>query len=590
MHYSRISTAPAQSYSAASAVLVNEVLKGTVSLLTAIKRIDNQMTAEQNHLRSPTVGSRAGGLRSDGEKSDLARYSGSTATSGPGLDFSSRRTTESLPMLKFCSAFIKKDRWKRLSSEIFSPDCWKLSIPAILYVIQNNLQYTAASNLDVATFQVTYQMKILTTAFFSVLMLGKRLTTSRWLALLLLAMGVGIVQIQSGAAGSASAPKHSVIEAVVAASEDAGEKRTEAEIISSAMAAASVHQMSPYRGFLAVCAACVTSGLAGVYFEMVLKNSKADLWIRNVQLSLFSLVPALLPILFGGSSTGGSGAGLASIILEPFRNFNLWAWGTVLTQVFGGLITALVIKYSDNILKGFATSLSIILSFVASVFLFNYRVTPAFVMGSSIVLSATFMYNQPAGGKPNPIISALVCKISEFTGGKVDANEHFNNKSRTDVAVPGSPIPANAPIIGETPKPSRTSSMVSLLGLSRAPTPSQSSFNGRYTTSSSKPNTPFLTAHGTPVDMTIPLPSPGLNGSNGFPSPRLSRPSSTISLRDVEVNGTGAKGSPGVMTPLQTSTPPGSATLTASQRKTLGRLPRDRPVLELRTDISEKMR
>jgi Nucleotide-sugar transporter len=38
-----------------------------------------------------------------------------------------------------------------------SPDCWKLSIPAILYVIQNNLQFIAASNLDVATFQVSYQ-------------------------------------------------------------------------------------------------------------------------------------------------------------------------------------------------------------------------------------------------------------------------------------------------------------------------------------------------------------------------------------------------------------------------------------------------
>jgi hypothetical protein len=44
------------------------------------------------------------------------------------------------------------------------------------------------------------------------------------------------------------------------------------------------------------------------------------------------------------------------------------------------------------------------------------------------------------------------------------------------VAVPGSPIPADAPIIGETPKPSRASSFVSLLNMaagSRAPSRSQ---------------------------------------------------------------------------------------------------------------------
>lgn len=46
-------------------------------------------------------------------------------------------------------------------------------------------------------------------------------------------------------------------------------------------------------GLIAVFAACMLSGLAGVYFEKVLKGSNATLWIRNVQLSFFSLFPAL---------------------------------------------------------------------------------------------------------------------------------------------------------------------------------------------------------------------------------------------------------------------------------------------------------
>ncbi|KAG2047866.1 hypothetical protein BDR06DRAFT_1013469 [Suillus hirtellus] len=66
--------------------------------------------------------------------------------------------------------------------------------------------------------------------------------------------------------------------------------------VGNAHDAAPLHIMSPLKGFGAVTAAYFTSGLASVYFEMVVKNFKADLWVRNVQFSLFSLLPAFLPI------------------------------------------------------------------------------------------------------------------------------------------------------------------------------------------------------------------------------------------------------------------------------------------------------
>jgi len=205
-------------------------------------------------------------------------------------------------------------------------------------------------------------MKILTTAAFSVLLLRKKLSPSQWISLLFLAVGVGIVQIQAGA-GTAGAAKEAV-----------------------------THAMNPMKGFMAVFAACFTSGLAGVYFEMVLKNSQADLWVRNVQLSLFSLLPALAPIIFTQRSVV-SAAG-ENLISRLFENFGAWAWATVWVQVLGGLVTAMVIKYSDNILKGFATSLSIVISFLASVALFDFHMTITFVLGSTVVLIATWLYNQ----------------------------------------------------------------------------------------------------------------------------------------------------------------------------------------------------
>ncbi|TDL24915.1 hypothetical protein BD410DRAFT_67342 [Rickenella mellea] len=362
MHYSRVSTPPSHSYSPASAVLLNELLKGFISFAVAVMRV-------RDHNSIPLTSRKSIGM------------------------------ANATPSWISCL--------RRVNAEIFSRDCWKLSIPAILYVIQNSLQFVAVSNLPVASFQVTYQMKILTTAAFSVALLGKRLSSTKWLSLLFLAIGVGIVQIQTSFVSS------HVPESL---------RSEPARTVGSAHEAAPIHMhvMHPLKGFAAVFAACFTSGLAGVYFEMVLKNSKADLWVRNVQLSLFSIVPALLPIIYTTPRPDSQG-----IVADLFKNFGGWAWATVAIQVMGGLITAVVIKYSDNIMKGFATSLSIILSFLASVALFHFRITPAFLLGSSTVLAATWMYNQPS---------------------RKDIDMSFSEKSST--RFPGSPIGADAPVIG----------------------------------------------------------------------------------------------------------------------------------------------
>lgn len=139
-------------------------------------------------------------------------------------------------------------------------------------------------------------------------------------------------------------------------------------------------------GLVAVIISCLSSGFAGVYFEMMLKGSDASVWLRNVQLGMFGSITALLTMAVkDGVKISDDGV---------FYGYSILVWLVISQQALGGLIVALVVRYADNILKGFATSLSIILSCVASVFLFNYTITINFSLGAVLVMMAIYLYGQ----------------------------------------------------------------------------------------------------------------------------------------------------------------------------------------------------
>ncbi|KAG7523759.1 hypothetical protein JOB18_002819 [Solea senegalensis] len=228
----------------------------------------------------------------------------------------------------------------------------KLAIPAGIYTLQNNLLYVALSNLDGATYQVTYQLKILTTTLFSVVMLGKKLSFHQWLSLSFLMVGVTLVQLPQ-------------------------DPQAEQKVLSAG---------SQFVGLIAVLTACVSSGFAGVYFEKILKETKQSVWVRNIQLGVFGFIFALAGmIIYDGEQVQESGI---------FQGYNTLTCIVVVLQALGGLIIAVVIKYADNILKGFATSMSIIASAVISYFLLeDFNPTGAFFSGAVLVIVATFLYS-----------------------------------------------------------------------------------------------------------------------------------------------------------------------------------------------------
>ena len=63
-------------------------------------------------------------------------------------------------------------------------------------------------------------------------------------------------------------------------------------------------------------------------------------------------------------------------------------------QACGGLIVAAVIKYADNILKSFATALSIVTSTLLSSYAFGFSISTIFIQGCCLQFIAIYLYSK----------------------------------------------------------------------------------------------------------------------------------------------------------------------------------------------------
>ena len=153
-------------------------------------------------------------------------------------------------------------------------------------------------------------MKIITTAVFSVTLLARRISGLQWLSVVMLTGGVAMVQLSQAKGGASSS--------------------NSAEANQNSVA-----------GLVSVLLGCLTSGFAGVYFEMVLKSSKASIWLRNIQLSVIGIVISII------------GCYLRDLdeLMERgafFTGYNAYVWGVITLQAAGGLIVAVVVKVTHS--------------------------------------------------------------------------------------------------------------------------------------------------------------------------------------------------------------------------------------------------
>jgi len=258
--------------------------------------------------------------------------------------------------LKKEDSFLNNKDWTTVGKLIWLiKNSLVMSVPALCYFFNNVLAYTALENLSSSVYGVLQQAKILSSALFSVLLLRKKLSTSKWRALLLLFFGASLVEHHTF-------QEHD--------SNDLG---------------------NPVKGTIAMLTMISTSGFAGVYYEKMLKGvnkspeDHLSVWDRNVQLAFWSI--------------GFATIGLFKDIDQVNQKGLFYGWSLVtIFQCFlmtsGGLLSAVIIKYCDVIIKGMATTIALIAISLVGWWFLGDMLDLVFMNGMGVTIIAVLYYNE----------------------------------------------------------------------------------------------------------------------------------------------------------------------------------------------------
>lgn len=240
-----------------------------------------------------------------------------------------------------------------------------LAVPAAVYFIQNTLAFFALQNIEPATFTVVSQLKLLTAAVFTVLILHRKISWRKWRALFLLILGVVLITATEATKGKAATSQ--------------GDST-----------------LNAYAGTLATLGMVTCSGFAGIFVEKMLKSSmQLSVWDRNFQLSIYSIAFGFLQLfVYDYKELREKGF---------FYDYSIWTLANILIGAGGGILVAVVVKYADTIMKGFATSCAIILTTIYGHYFFGTELSHEFLIGVFVVIISLFNYSdedQPVASHP----------------------------------------------------------------------------------------------------------------------------------------------------------------------------------------------
>jgi UDP-sugar transporter A1/2/3 len=251
-----------------------------------------------------------------------------------------------------------------------------------IYGAMNILSFVALQYIGAGEFTICAQLKILTTAAFSVVILKTSLTWTKWRALASLVLGCILVASPNfGAHGGESSAKS-----------DGGEGES-----------AGFQQLL---GYSAVLTEVMLSGFASIYFEKVVKSTSevVTIWERNFQLGFYSMIIYISIMIYEGGAEGH----------VAWSNWSPLTFLVAFAGAVGGLLVAATLKYADSILKTLAAAGAIVLSTILGHIFLNGPLDTTICIGSlaTILSIANYTLDSTPASASLPISGSIASSMS----------------------------------------------------------------------------------------------------------------------------------------------------------------------------------
>ncbi|KAL3630006.1 hypothetical protein CASFOL_022990 [Castilleja foliolosa] len=224
-------------------------------------------------------------------------------------------------------------------------------IPAVLYLVKNLLQYYIFAYVDAPGYQILKNFNIISTGVLYRIILKRKLSEIQWAAFILLCAGCTTAQLKSNS--------DQVLQ-------------------------------TPFQGWVMAIIMALLSGFAGVYTEAIIKKRPSrNINVQNFWLYVFGMAFNAIAIVVQDFD--------AVVNKGFFHGYSLITVLMILNHALSGIAVSMVMKYADNIVKVYSTSVAMLLTAVVSVFLFGFHLSLAFFLGSIIVSISVYLHSI---GKP----------------------------------------------------------------------------------------------------------------------------------------------------------------------------------------------
>ncbi|KAF3335569.1 CMP-sialic acid transporter 1-like isoform X1 [Carex littledalei] len=230
-------------------------------------------------------------------------------------------------------------------------------VPSVIYLFHNNITFLTLKYLSPSTYQIMGNLKIITTGILFRIFLKRKLTKLQWIAILLLTIGTTTSQVKG-----------------------CGDSMCESLLSGN------------ITGYILAIVSAFLSAFGGVYTEYLLKKNNDSLYWQNIQLYTCGVFINMGWLIVGDFQSGFEKGFWWQRL---FHGYTLTAWLVVANLASSGLLVSWLMKYADNIVKVYATSMAMLLTAVLSQFLFDVKATIQLLLGIIICMISLHLYFTP---------------------------------------------------------------------------------------------------------------------------------------------------------------------------------------------------